>query len=405
MTAEGPLAGVRVLDLCHFLAGPYATAALADLGADVIKVEDPAHPDEARLVGPCFREQSLYFESLNWGKRSLAVSLTHPAGRAALLQVVRGCDVVVDNYKPGVMARLGLSHDELVAARTDLVTCSLSGYGATGPQARRPGYDYSIQARSGVMSLTGEPVGPPGKAGISYVDHSGGVAAALAVCAALVERSRTGLGRHIDLSLYDVQISMLSYLASWNLNADYSPPRQPSGAHPSIVPAQTFATADGYISLFIGNDPMWERFRAAVGDARLADPRYRSNSGRLAERATLLGVLRELLLERRTEEWLSLLEACGVPAERINSLSEALADPQVRARSLIVTNDAPGLAYRHVRGPVPLDTQRASIPAPMLGADTATILEAAGLSADEIDQLLASGAALAAPGRALEPTP
>ena len=191
MTPSGPLAGVLVLDLCHFLAGPYATIALADLGADVIKVEDPDHPDEARSIGPCFREQSVYFQSLNWGKRSLGVRRTHPEGHRVLLELVRRADVVIDNYKPGVMARLDLDHATLAAVNPRLVTCSLSGFGATGPDAHRPGYDYTIQARSGVMSLTGEPGGPPGKAGISYVDHGGGVSAALAVCAA----SGDGCGR------------------------------------------------------------------------------------------------------------------------------------------------------------------------------------------------------------------
>jgi crotonobetainyl-CoA:carnitine CoA-transferase CaiB-like acyl-CoA transferase len=392
MASDGPLAGVRVLDLCHFLAGPYATAALADLGADVIKVEDPGHPDEARTVGPCFRDQSLYFESLNWGKRSLAVSFTHPLGRYALLRVVHDADVVIDNYKPGVMARLGLTHDELAEVRPDIITCSLSGFGATGPHAGRPGYDYTIQARSGVMSLTGEPDGPPGKAGISYVDHSGGLAAALAVCAALVERGRTGEGRHIDLSLYDVQISMLSYLASWNLNDGYSPTRQPSGAHPSIVPAQTFATADGYLSLFIGNDPMWARFRDAVGDSRLDVSRYEASSGRLAERSELIGLLCDLLLQRTTGEWLVVLDAAGIPAERVNSLSDALSDAQIDARNLIVTNAAKGEPYRHVRGPVPLDDVRAAIPAPVLGADSESILAEAGIPADEIRAMRDAGA-------------
>jgi crotonobetainyl-CoA:carnitine CoA-transferase CaiB-like acyl-CoA transferase len=271
------------------------------------------------------------------------------------------------------------------------VTCSLSGFGATGPHATRPGYDYTIQARSGVMSLTGEPDGPPGKAGISYVDHSGGLAAALAVVAALVERERTGTARHVDLALYDVQISMLSYLAAWSLNADFSPGRQSSGAHPSIVPAQTFECADGYLSLFVGNDPMWRRFCLAVDDHRLRDDSFATSAGRAANRERLLGILQPLVLARPTRHWVSLLEDAGVPCERVNTLAEALADPQVLARSLTVSSTGPS-PYRHVRGPVPLDAGNAARPAPRLGADNWSILAEIGLSPTEIQKLVDCGA-------------
>jgi crotonobetainyl-CoA:carnitine CoA-transferase CaiB-like acyl-CoA transferase len=392
MPMNGPLAGVLVLDLCHFLAGPYATAALADLGADVIKVEDPEHPDEARAVGPYYREQSLYFESLNWGKKSLALRLRHPEGRRLLLELVKRADVVIDNFKPGVMTRLGLSHRELTEANPRVVTCSLSGFGATGPSASRPGYDYTIQARAGVMSLTGEPDGPPGKAGISYVDHSGGLATALAATAALLERDRTGVGRHLDLSLYDVQISMLSYLASWSMNADYVPVRQPGGAHPSIVPAQNFATSDGHICLFVGNDPMWQRFTSAVGDPVLAAERFATNGSRYALRAELLERLQDVLLTRTTSAWLDSLAAADVPCEPVNSLAEALSDEQIRARSLVVTNQGgPGQRSRHTRGPVPLDDDRAAVPAPLLGADTEEVLACLGLDTHEMARLRTDG--------------
>ena len=394
MTASGPLAGVLVLDLCHFLAGPYATIALADLGADVVKVEDPDHPDEARSIGPCFREQSVYFQSLNWGKRSLGVRLTHPEGHRVLLELVRRADVVIDNYKPGVMTRLDLDHETLAAVNPRLVTCSLSGFGATGPDAHRPGYDYTIQARSGVMSLTGEPGGPPGKAGISYVDHGGGVAAALAVCAALVERGRTGTGRHIDLALYDVQISMLSYLAAWNLNSGYSPGRQAAGAHPSIVPAQTFPTADGHVSLFVGNDPMWRRFCVAVADPRLLDAAFATNADRQVNRNRLLEIVHELLVAWPTQHWVAVCEAARVPCEPVNTLADALADPQVRARSLTVASagTATTRPYQHVRGPVPLDAGNAAIPAPALGADNESVLAELGFTSDDIAQLVECGA-------------
>jgi crotonobetainyl-CoA:carnitine CoA-transferase CaiB-like acyl-CoA transferase len=390
---RGPLAGVVVLDFCHFLAGPYATLALADLGADVVKVEDPDHPDEAREVGPCFGEQSRYYEALNWGKRSLGVRLNEPAGRQVLLQVVRHADVVIDNYRPGVMAKLGLDHATLAAVNPGLVTCSLSGFGANGPDASRPGYDYTIQARCGVMSLTGEPDGPPGKAGISYVDHGGGLAAALAVCAALIERDRTGIGRHVDLALHDVQISMLSYLAGWNLNDGFTPGRQASGSHPSIVPAQTFQTSDGYLSLFVGNDPMWHRLCSAANDLDLQSPRFATSTGRSAYRAEVVAILSRLLRAQPTGHWVTSFAAVGVPCEPVNTVSQALADPQVEARSLTIrSTTASGSSYEHVRGPVPLDAARAAIPAPALGADNWSILTDIGLTPADIDELIGQGA-------------
>jgi crotonobetainyl-CoA:carnitine CoA-transferase CaiB-like acyl-CoA transferase len=393
----GPLEGIVVLDLCHFLAGPYATLALADLGADVVKVEDPDHADEARLVGPAFHDgQSVYFMSLNWGKRSFAVRMGHPDGRALLVDLIRRADVVIDNFRPGVMHKLALDYDQLVEVNPSIVTCSLSGFGSTGPAARRPGYDYTIQARAGVMSLTGEPDQAPGKAGISYVDHAGGMAAALAVSAALVERERTGAGRHIDLGLYDVQISMLSYLAAWSLNADFLPGRQPQGSHPSIVPAQTFQTEDDYVSIFVGNDPMWARLVDAVRDERLAEESFRTNAGRLANRQRLVGMLAETFRRECTAHWVELLVRAGVPCEAVNRIDEALADPQIAARRLVLSSSTEtGTEFQHVRGPVPLNAQASALSPPKLGADTRRILREQGVCEVRIDELVASGVIVA----------
>lgn len=378
----GPLTGIRVLDFCHFLAGPYATLILAELGADVIKVEDPDHPDEAREMGPYFQgRQSLYFAALNRRKRSVSLRLRNRDGQEALHALLKTADVVIDNFRPGVMARLGLAPEAVRAINPAAVTCSLSGFGSTGPYAQRIGYDYTIQALAGVMSMTGEPDGPPGKAGISYVDHSGGLAAALAVCAALLERGRTGRGRHVDLALFDVQTSMLSYLAAWNLNSGYEPQRVANGAHPSLVPAQAFATMDGYISLFVGNDAIWGRLARVLDDPRLNDETLASNAGRAARRDEVLGILSERFAAAGTEHWVTVLASAGVACTPLNTLGAALSDPQVTARGLLVSASHPGYGtYRCVGGPLPALTDDAGmeIGAPLPGEHTREVLAESG---------------------------
>lgn len=393
----GPLAGIRVLDFCHFLAGPYATMILADLGAEVIKVEDPDRPDEARSLGPHFVDgQSLYFASLNWGKRSVGARLSRPEGRALVLDLVGRADVIVDNFRPGVMAKIGLGEENLRAANPRIVTCSLSGFGETGPYSSRAGYDYTIQALAGVMSLTGEPDGPPGKAGISYVDHSGGMAAALAVCAALVERDRTGTGRHVDLGLFDVQASMLTYLAAWQLNVGAEPQRTANAAHPSLVPAQTFATRDGHLSIFVGNDPMWARLVAALGDERLADPAYSTTGGRHENRTTLIALLEEILRTDGCDHWAETLHQHGVPCAPVNTIGHALSEPQVAARDLVCTASHPSYGdYQHMRGPLPaMGGQAATRGAPLLGENTQELLEELGWDTARIENVVSAGIAV-----------
>ena len=401
MTGPGPLAGIRVLDVTRFLAGPYATMILAELGAEVIKVEDPARPDEARSVGPYFQNgYSLYFAALNAGKRSLAVSLSSDRGRRLALAVAGTCDVVLDNNKPGVMAKLGLDSKTLRAGNEQLVTCSLSGYGDSGPERGRAGYDYTIQAHSGVMSLTGEPGAPPGKAGISYVDHSGGITAALAVCAALVERARTGRGRHVDLALFDLQISMLSYLAAWHLNAGYSGERVESAGHPSLVPAQNFATADGWITVFVGNDAMWARLVAALEDEALHSGNFRTVEGRRRHKQEVVAAVGDNIGRRTTAEALIVLEGAGVPAAPVNTLGGALAEPQVAARGLVVSAHHPAYGgHRRVAGPLAGLRAETLAAAPLLGEHTSQILDAVGISASTQDALEEAGVILRAKTR------
>lgn len=382
------LHGVRVLEVTHFLAGPYAGLVLADMGADVIKIEDPTRPDEVRHLAPLDAEgESLYFRSLNWGKRSVGVRLGDPRAEPLIRDLVASADVVLDNYRPRVLAKLGLSHASVAAINPRIITCSLTGFGETGPYAQWPGYDYTIQAQSGVMGLAGEPDGPPSKAGISYVDHSGGLAAALAVCAALLERSHTGTGRHIDLGLIDVQTSMLTYLAAWSLNAGLRPTRHANSSHPSLVPAQNFATADGYVSLFIGNDDMWARLIALIEDDVLREPRFAGQAGRLAHRGELVARLQDVLRTDTSASWMHRLSSAGVACGAVNDIAAALADPHVEARGL-VTGD-PG--FRHVRGPILSLSSGASMPAPPLGADNAEVLRELGYAPERVAELERAG--------------
>jgi crotonobetainyl-CoA:carnitine CoA-transferase CaiB-like acyl-CoA transferase len=384
-----PLDGVRVLELCHFLAGPYAGFVLADLGADVVKVEDPSHPDDARSMGPHFQgEQSLYFLALNSGKRSIGVRLSTAGGRAVVEDLVRNADVVIDNYRPGVLAKFGLGHDALREVNPAVITCSLTGYGETGPDAQRAGYDYTIQALAGVMSLAGEPDGPPTKAGISYVDHSGGITAALGVCAALVERARTGTGTHVDVGLFDVQISMLTYLASWQRNRGADFERTANSAHPSLVPAQNFRTADGHLALFVGNDGMWRRFVDAVGDPALADERFATREGRLTYRNDVIGQVQRVLLTASSQQWEARLGEVGVACGAVNDVGGALEEPQTLARGLVLHNEHPGYGgYEHVRGPLPTLGSRTVRPAPLLGEHTAEVLADLGYTPERIAAL------------------
>jgi len=388
-----PLDGVRVLELCHFLAGPYAGFVLADLGADVVRVEDPSHPDDARSMGPHFQgEQSLYFLALNTGKRSIGVRLATAEGRAVVEDLVRAADVVIDNYRPGVLAKFGLGHDALHALNPAVITCSLTGYGETGPDAQRAGYDYTIQALAGVMSLAGEPDGPPTKAGISYVDHSGGISAALGVCAALVERARTGTGTHVDVGLFDVQISMLTYLASWQRNRGADFTRTANSAHPSLVPAQNFRTADGHLALFVGNDGMWRRFVDAVGDPELASERFATREGRLAHRDEVIESVQRVLLTASSHEWEARLDDVGVACGAVNDVGGALVEPQSRARGLVLQNEHPAYGhYEHVRGPLPTLGPSALRPAPLLGEHTAELLEDLGYSPERVAALRDAG--------------
>jgi crotonobetainyl-CoA:carnitine CoA-transferase CaiB-like acyl-CoA transferase len=390
MTA--PLAGVRVLDLTHFLSGPFCTMILGDLGAEVLKIEDPAHLDDARTVPPfSIGGHSTYYLSLNRNKKSVTLDLKTARGRELFYALVSRADAVVDNFRPGVTARLEIDYPRLRAINPAIVCCSLSGFGATGPARDRPGYDYLMQALSGLMSLTGEPDQPPAKAGISIVDHVGGLFAAVGVLAVLVEARRTGIGRQIDLALLDCQLALFSYLAANFLNHSAVPERQVRSAHPFVVPCQNFRAADGWLSVTAMTQRFWERLCAAIERPDLReDPRFRTREDRYRHRKDLVAVLDGILAARPVAEWMECLLRHGVPAAPVNDLPAALGDPQVLARGMV--RELGHTAYGRVRvlgNPVKVSgADEPATPPPCAGEHTEEILcGLLGLSATDVAEL------------------
>jgi crotonobetainyl-CoA:carnitine CoA-transferase CaiB-like acyl-CoA transferase len=345
VTGPAPLAGIRVLDLSRVLAGPWCGQLLADYGADVIKVERPGSGDDTRGWGPPYwgdpaQGMAAYYLSTNRGKRSIAIDIASAEGAALVRQLAAEADVLLENYKVGQLAKYGLDYASLSALNPRLVYCSVTGYGQDGPYAQAAGYDFAIQATGGLMSVTGEKEGTPGsepqKVGVAVSDLFTGVYASGAVMAALIERGRTGRGRHIDAALLDVQVAMTSQQASNYMHSGKTPLRM-GNAHVNIVPYQVFATQDGHIVIAVGNDGQFERFCALAGHPEVAaDPRYARNSSRVERRAELVPVMAAWMLERTTAQWVALLEPNAVPCAPILSIPDALAHPQVVSRGMRV---------------------------------------------------------------------
>src|SRR5690348_16764846 len=342
----GPLSHIRVLDLSRVLAGPWASQNMADLGAEVIKVERPGVGDDSRAFGPPWvkdasgkdTRDSAYFTSANRGKKSLTLNIAVPEGQAIVHELAAKCDVLIENYKFGDLARYGLGYEQLKALNPRLVYCSVTGFGQTGPYRERPGYDFMIQGMGGMMSVTGEPDGAPGggpqRAGVPIADIITGMYATIAICAALANRERTGQGQHLDLALLDSQIALLAY-QNTNYFSTGKPPKRIGNLHPNIVPYQPFRTKDGRVILACGNDNLYRKFCEAADCRELAqDPRFATNGKRVENRAELTRLLQQIFSKRSTREWVDLLEAAGVPNGPINDVAQVFEEPQVKARGV-----------------------------------------------------------------------
>jgi len=337
------LTGVRVLDLSRMLAGPYGSMLLADMGAEVIKIEEPDGGDPMRVMGPPFLPdgESVYFLAINRNKKSVALDLTAADGRAVFHDLVRQADVVWENFRPGVMQRLGCGDAELSALNSKLIVCSISAYGGDGPYRDWPAFDLALQAMGGAMSVTGEPGRPPVRMGLPMGDLSGGLFGAFAVAGALFQRQVTGHGAHIDLSLLDCQVSLLTYMAQY-FWADGRVPGPMGSGHASVVPYQALATRDGHLIVAVFAEKFWGGFCRAVGRPEWqADPRFATNRDRVAHRAALESLIAARFAEDTTDNWLVRLHAEGVPAAPINTIDRVLSDPQVKHREMVVQMDHP----------------------------------------------------------------
>ena len=391
-----PLQGIKVVDLSRVLAGPWCTQLLADLGAEVIKIERPGAGDDTRHWGPPWFGEgddrvAAYFLSCNRGKKSAAIDFSRPEGAALVRKLASDADVLIENFKVGGLEKFGLDAPSLRSANPGLIYASITGFGQNGPYADRAGYDYIIQGMGGLMSITGLPDGEPGggpmRVGVAVVDLFTGMYTAVSILAALYRREKTGEGTHIDMALFDTQIAMLANQASNALISGRDPPRQ-GNTHPNIVPYQLFAAADKPLIIAVGNDRQFARLAALCGHPEwAADERFATNAARVANRDEIVGIVSECIRKKTASEWFDELELAGIPAGPINSVSEALADVQARHRQMVRNIAGAPLAG----SPLRLDDERvdSDLPPPRLGQHTDEILDSLGLSPDEIHRLKA----------------
>ncbi len=389
--AQAALAGIKVVDLSRVLAGPSATQCLADLGAEVIKIERPETGDETReWAPPQFADgTSAYFATVNRNKQSVTVDISTAAGQDIIKKMVADADVLVENYKVGGLKKYGLDYDSLKTLNPRLVYASLTGFGQTGPDARKPGYDYIIQGQSGLMSITGPEDGLPYKVGVAVVDLFAGLNLVIGIQAALLARAQTGVGQHVDVALLDSAIAMLANVGMNHLATGKVPPRLGNG-HPSIVPYQVFATEGAqHLILACGNDKQFAAVCAVMGQDWIADERFATNPQRVKNRAELVPLMQAVFLSKERDAWLGLFDAASVPCGPINNIAEAVAMPQVAAREMVVGLNKAEVQMNVLGSPVKLSgtpVQYHSAP-PDLGQDTVSVLTSLGYTQEQIEQL------------------
>ena len=374
---SAPLSGITVLDLTHVLAGPFCATTLLDLGAKVIKVEHPVTGDDTRAFPPFVQGKSAYFAALNAGKQSIALDLKSPADRAVFDALIARADILLENFRPGVMERLGYGYDSLHAAHPRLIYGAVSGFGHTGPDAGKPAYDMVVQARGGVMSITGEEGGPPVRVGASIGDVVAGMYLAQGVLAALYAREKTGTGAKIDIGMLDAQIPIQEHALAITTATGHAP--GPTGArHPTITPFSTFRTKDGFVVIAAGNDALFGKLCAALGLDH-ADPRFITNAARCENVHLLKRLIETVTLEQTTDHWIATLDAAGIPTGRVQTMAQALHDPQLVARNMFlpVTPRPGGPAFTAAGNPIKMSTlpdATSRAPAPDLDGDRAAIL-------------------------------
>lgn len=391
----GPLTGIRVLDLTRILAGPYATMILRDLGAEVIKIEQPGVGDEARDFGPFKNDFSLYFMSVNRGKKSITLNLKSPRGKELFLELVKDSDILVENFRPGTMEKLGLDYESLKTHHPSLLYAACSGFGQTGPYAMRGAYDMIIQGMGGIISITGEPDRPPVRVGTSIGDITSALFSTIGILSALRHRDQTGEGQLIDVGMLDCQVAILeNAMVRYFSTGDI--PRPLGRRHPAITPFEVFESADGYVVIAIGNNELWRKFCEHVDYPELIDDdRFNTNALRTENHESLFPILAEIMCRRTTDAWVEALEAIGVPCGPVNTVDKVANDPQVLARDMIAevehsttgTVQIPGIPIKLSETPGQIDA-----PAPNLGEHTSEVLTGLlGLGAEEVNQLKQNG--------------